>query len=461
MTTISLYRAPAIVALTIAVLAVLGSAPVSASGSVAPIAPAASYLPGEVIVGYSASGPARAIDARASRAAQVPHEQVVRLPAGTSVWSAIARLRRQRGIAYAVPDYIAHIAGLFIPNDRGRDGRRAGWEGVQWNFLAPAGVNAPEAWTNLIADHRPGGRGVVVAILDTGVAYRNWHGFRRSPDFGGTRFVAPYDLIARNRYPVDREGHGTFITGTVAEATNNRLDLTGLAYGAGIMPVRVLNQKGEGDAQTITNGIYYAVNHGAQVINLSLEFDPSVTASSIPGVIRALAFAHQRGVTVVAAAGNDGQMRIAYPARAPGVISVGASTADRCLADYSDAGPSLDLVAPGGGQDAPIAGELNCQPGRRLPDISQLTFLGPAHPGRFLLPTGWYGTSMAAAHVAAAAALVIASGVIGPQPTPDQVLARLEQTARPLGGPAPNLYYGYGLLDAGAATAPAVPPAGG
>jgi serine protease len=464
MTSISPYRAFAIVALTIALLVALGAGPVSASDSVAPAAPGPSYVPGEVIVGYSASAPARAIDAQASRADQPPDERVIRLPAGMSVWRAIARLRQERGVAFAVPDYVAHIAGLFIPNDRGRNGHRAGWEAVQWNFLAAAGVNAPEAWANLIADHRPGGRGVVVAILDTGVAYRNWQGFRRSPDFGGTRFVAPYDFIARDRYPVDREGHGTFIAGTIAEATNNRLDLTGLAYGARIMPVRVLDQKGEGDAQTIAKGIYYAVNHGAQVINLSLEFDTSVMAASIPGVIHALAFAHQRGVTVVAAAGNDGQMRIAYPARAPSVISVGASTADRCLADYSDAGPSLDLVAPGGGQDAPIAGDPNCQPGRRIPDISQVTFSGSAHPDRFFLPTGWYGTSMAAAHVAAAAALVIASGVIGPQPTPDQILTRLEQTARPLGGSAPNSYYGYGLIDAGAATAPAVPvgsPGGG
>jgi serine protease len=460
MTSIPLFRASAFVTLTIALLAVLGSRPVGASGRGLPTAPAPSYVPGEVIVGYSASGAAQALAARASRSGQVPDEQVVRLPAGTSVWSAIARLRHEPGVAFAAPDYVAHVAGLFIPNDRGRDGHRAGWEAVQWNFLASAGVNAPQAWSNLIADHRPGGRGVVVAILDTGVAYRNWNGFQRSPDFAGTRFVAPYDFIAHNRYPLDRNGHGTFIAGTVAEATNNRLGLTGLAYGAKIMPVRVLDQQGLGDAATIAKGIYYAVKHGAEVINLSLEFPPQYGASAIPGVIRAISFAHDHGVTVVAAAGNDGEMRVAYPARAPGVISVGASTADRCLAYYSDAGPGLDLVAPGGGEDALITGDPNCQPGRRLPDISQMTFYGPAHPERFFLPTGWFGTSMAAAHVAATAALVIASGVIGPQPTPDQVLARLEQTARPLGGPAPNGYYGYGLLDAGAATA-VIPTSGG
>ena len=156
---------------------------------------------------------------------------------------------------------------------------------MQWNFLPGVGVNAPAAWANLLADHRPGGRGVTVAVLDTGVAYRNWHQFRRSPDFGGTRFVEPYDFVAKNRFPLDREGHGTFVAGTIAESTNNRIGLTGLAYGASIMPVRILNADGTGDAATISRGIRYAATHGAQVINLSLEFSLDVTSSDIPEII--------------------------------------------------------------------------------------------------------------------------------------------------------------------------------
>ena len=97
---------------------------------------------------------------------------------------ALHKLRRQRGVAYAVPNYIAHASGSWIPNDPGRAKLRAGWERLQWNFLPGVGVNAPEAWANLIADHRPGGKGVTVAILDTGVAFRNWKQFRKSPDFG-------------------------------------------------------------------------------------------------------------------------------------------------------------------------------------------------------------------------------------------------------------------------------------
>src|SRR5947209_10879379 len=93
---------------------------------------------------------------------------------------------------------------------------------MQWNFLPLIGVNAPGAWGNLIADHRPGGRGVTIAVLDTGVAYRSWRTFRQEPDLSKTRFVAPYDFVARNRYPLDRDGHGTFVTGVIAESTQRR-----------------------------------------------------------------------------------------------------------------------------------------------------------------------------------------------------------------------------------------------
>lgn len=317
----------------------------------------------------------------------------------------------------------------------------------------------PGAWTNMLAIHRAGGRGAIVAVLDTGVAYRNWHRFRKSPDFVWTHFIDPYDFVAGNRYPLDREGHGTFVTGTIAESTNNGFGLTGLAYGASIKPIRVLDQSGWGDAATIAKGIRYAAIHGAQVINLSLEFSPTVTAADIPDIMSAIRFAHQRGVVVVGASGNESSRQIACPPRAPAVISVGATTEDRCLAYYSNDGRRLDLVAPGGGTDATLPGDPNCHPDRlQLPDIYQMTFVNPFSPRRFGYPRGWYGTSMAAPHVSAVAALVIASGVIGRHPSPDQVLARLEVTAQPLGGSKPNRIYGYGLVDAGAATSPTWAP---
>ncbi len=421
---------------------------------------AADYVPGQVVIGYQ-SGPVahvandlvRRMGIRvAATPSPQPSVQVMQLPSGTSVQHAIAALSHKPGIAYVVPNVIAHEVGAFYPNDTGRSRTPHGWEAMQWNFLPAAGVDAPEAWANLIADRRDGGRGVVVAILDTGVAYRNWRQFRESPDFLGTKFVSPYDFVAKNRYPLDREGHGTFVAGTVAETTNNRFGLTGLAYAASIMPVRILGADGSGDAATISRGIRYAVDHHAQVINLSLVFSIDTTPDEIPDIISALHYAHAHGVFVVAAAGNDGADELDYPARASGVVAVGATTRDRCRAAYSNGGQNLALVAPGGGDDMDLP-DPNCHPARNLPNIFQMTLTNPPAWGQFGYPGDFFGTSMASPHVAAAAALVIASGVIGRRPSPAQILTRLEQTARPLGGSKPNRNYGYGLVDAAAATA--------
>jgi serine protease len=401
------------------------------------------YVPGEVVVGYAA----------ASRT------HVLHVTPG-HVRATVARLRRTPGIAFAAPNPIAHASRARasevapLPNDPGIRGYPGGLAALQWNFFGAFGVNALEAWSNL-AGHAPGGRGVRIAVLDTGVAYRTLGRFRRAPDFAGTRFVAPYDFVDRTPYPVDRNGHGTHVAGTIAEATNNGLGVTGLAWGATIMPVRVLDAHGFGDAATIAKGIRYAVRHGAKVVNLSLEFSTSVRRSEIPDITAALRYATGRGAVVVGSSGNEGEARIAYPARTSNVISVGATTDDGCLANFSNDGFGLDLVAPGGGDDADLANDPNCQPGRHGADIYQMTYTDSV--ARFGLPSGFDGTSMAAPHVSAAAALVIASGVLGTQPTPSQVECRLEATAKPLGIPGPNRVYGSGLVDAGAATSVARP----
>jgi serine protease len=491
----------------------------------APATAEAPSAPGRVVVGYAPSD-TPAADAAIAHAAGAadpvevePHTRVLTLGAHASVPRVLTRLNCTRGVAWAVPDYIAHAAvmpgahstpvaaaqlagpatappagtsapasgasatsarasgasatsagasaasatsaaaGEPFPNDPGLAKTPGGWRGLQWNFAGEFGVEAPGAWQNLIADHAPGGRGVVVAVLDTGVAYANRGRFRRSPDFYHYQFVAGWDFVAHNRYPNDRNGHGTDVAGTIAEATNNGKGLTGLAYGVRIMPVRVLNGEGNGDAATIARGVRFAVNHGARVINLSLEFPGGITASDIPELISALRYAHRHRVVVVAAAGNEAHSSAAFPARGPDVIAVGASTEHGCLASYSNFGTGVTLVAPGGGPDANLAGDPNCKP--NLPsgrDVFQVTFLGIS-PRHFGIPGGYEGTSMATPHVAATAALIIASGVLGRHPTPAQILARLTATARPLGGPSDSRLYGAGLLDAAAATAPGGPGA--
>jgi serine protease len=363
----------------------------------------------------------------------------------------LARLRHQKGVAWAVPDYVAHATGIVVPNDPGTSHTAGGWRALQWNFDGPFGVRAPEAWANAGASRSPAGSKVVVAVLDTGVAYANRGAFRRSPDFSKYTFVQGYDFISRTPYANDRNGHGTFVTGTIAEATNNHRGLTGLAYLARIMPVRVLDSAGEGDASVIAEGVRFAVNHGAKVINLSLEFSSDVGAADIPELIDALRYAYKRGVVVVAAAGNEASTSIPYPARAAHVIAVGASTEHGCLANYSNYGRGITLVAPGGGPDASLAGDPDCHP--ELPsgrDVFQMTFAGS--PRVFGFPVGYEGTSMATPHVAATAALIIAERVLGSKPSPSQITARLKSTARKLGGAQDRTLYGAGLLDAGAAT---------
>ncbi len=420
----------------------------------------APYAPRQILVKYASATPsrARAAVARAAGAGEprvtAPYTRLLRLAPGVSVSAALRRLRGRRDIAWAVPDYRARTAGGLIPNDRGAGAAPGDWQQLQWNFVGPFGVNAPQAWANAAAAGAPGGKGVIVAVLDTGVAYATRGRFVRSPDFSRFGFVGGYDFIAHNRFPDDRNGHGTFVAGEIAEATNNHYGLTGLAFAARIMPVRVLDTQGEGEASTIAEGVRYAVKHGARVINLSLEFSSNVTASDIPELIEALRFARRRGVLVVAAAGNEAHTAIAYPARAPNVVAVGATTEHGCLADYSNDGSGLTLVAPGGGADANLPGDRNCHaesPAGR--DVFQVTFTGSS-PRRFGMPTGYEGTSMAAPHVSATAALIIATGVLGRRPSPAALVARLRATARKLGGGGDESLYGAGLVDAAAATAP-------
>jgi serine protease len=340
----------------------------------------------------------------------------------------------------------------LMPDDPGAAGRAGGWADLQWNLSGLNSVEAPTAWDNLIADGHPGGQGVTVAVLDTGIAYADRFVFRRSPDLSAARFVPGYDFVGNDPYPFDLNGHGTHVASTIAEDTNNALGVAGLAYGVRIMPVRVLNRYGAGSATTVARGIRYAVDHGAQVLNLSLSFSYRTTAAQIPQVLRALDYAHAHGTVVVASAGNSGQAVIPYPARWRTVVAVGATTEFGCKAAFSNYGPDLDLVAPGGGADSAIAGDRNCRAGRRGRAIYQLTFRYPAIRSFYL--RGFSGTSMAAPHVTATAALVLASGVLGANPSPDRIVEHLTATTRDLGVPGKDSRYGWGLVNAAAATAP-------
>jgi serine protease len=411
------------------------------------------YVQGEVLVRYE-DGTSAAAAAGVERLTGTETEQI--LPGGTervaiedgdSVRETIAELRRDPRVAYAVPNWRARAAA-FLPNDPGTR--------LQWNLFGPFGINMPEAWELAAARGAPGGRGAVVAVLDSGVAYERFRRFRRAPDLRADSFVRGYDFVDYDRHPNDEHGHGTHVSGTIAQATNNRLATAGIAYGARIMPVRVLDRKGLGDSFTVARAIRYAARRRADVINLSLDFAPEVRAAHIPNVLSAIRYARRRGAVLTASAGNQYGLSVAYPARGPGVIAVGATTSTGCEADYSSAGYDLDLVAPGGGDDAQNRFSRwdrdRCNPDALGEPIFQQTFFNTGWVSRFALRGPKFeGTSMASGHVAAVAALVIATGRLGPDPAPGLVEQHLEATARDVGPPGFDRFYGNGLVDAAAA----------
>jgi serine protease len=447
--------------LTPLLLALMATAALGAPAA----ASAAAVVPGRVIVRYhsDASRTERAVVQErtgtrfATRLPGGSHTLAIR--DGDTVAKTVAELNRHSKVAYAVPDYVVHAAG-FVPNDPGRGDTPGGWEKLQWNFAGDWGVNALEAWDLARAAGAPGGRGAVVAVIDSGVAYENRGPFRRAPDLYASRFTrARYDWVDHDRHPDDEESHGTHVTGTIAQKTNNAHGVTGLAYGVKIMPLRVLDSEGNGDGADIARAIRYAVRHGADVINMSVEFDTSLRAGDIPEVIAALHYARRKSVTMVAASGNEGLSKVAYPARDDAVISVGATTFNGCLADYSNAGRGLDIVAPGGGQDATFASNprdrANCDPAGADHHIVQETLWGDVSHFRLV---GFEGTSFATPHVTAAAALLIATRRLGSHPSPARVKQRLLDTAVDLGADGRDSHYGAGLLNIGAALAPDATP---
>ena len=299
----------------------------------------------------------------------------------------------------------------FVPNDP--------YYGYQWHLDQ---IQMPSAW------NRNRGAGVVVAVIDTGVAYRDEAGWNRAPDLADTAIVPGYDFVHNDSEPDDEHGHGTHVAGTIAQSTNNGVGVAGVAPEAAIMPLKVLDANGSGGWGAIASAIRYAADNGADVINMSLGGGMSSRA-----VQRAIDHAHENGVLVVAAAGNSARGRVEYPARHDHVVAVGAVRYDRDLSFYSNYGTGLDIVAPGG--DLRVD-----QNDDGMPDgVLQNTLVG-GNPNRFDY-LAWQGTSMASPHAAGVGALIYSAGVRDP----DTVEQMMKQSAEDLGDAH---RFGSGLVQA-------------
>ena len=288
----------------------------------------------------------------------------------------------------------------------------------QWHLRQ---IGMPAAWK------QGNGKGAVVAVIDTGVT--------KVGDLADTKFVAGYNFVSNSANAADDHGHGTHVAGTIAESTNNRLGVAGVAYGAAIMPLKVLSAQGSGSMGGISQAIRWAADHGANVINMSLG-----GGRSMAPMAKAIKYAHDKGVVVVAAAGNDGHGRVSYPARYPNVIAVAATQQDEATTFYSNWGPEVDLAAPGGNTRGNAQGGVlqhTIVPG----DIKRTDYL-------------WFmGTSMAAPHVAGVAALVVGAGVKKPAAVEEILLSTARKPAGrdAAAGARIDDHYGAGIVDAAAA----------
>lgn len=307
----------------------------------------------------------------------------------------------KKNTEYIEPNYLYQASA--VPNDPQYN--------LQWNFRD---LNIEQAWDETK------GAGVTVAVIDTGVTV--------VPDLKSTKFVPGYDFVKNKDDASDDHGHGTHVAGTIAQSTNNGYGVAGIAYEASIMPLKVLGNSGGGTVADIAEAIKFAADNGADVINLSLG---GSGASSI--MEEAISYAHNKGVVIVAAAGNEGRNAAAYPARYPDVISVSATIPGGEKAAYSNFGAGVDIAAPGGSAEGQgdsgkiIQNTINPQTGETI-------FIG------------FPGTSMAAPHVAGVAALIKSTGV----DTPDEIRDILLQSARKVGEDHLN-HFGSGHLDANAA----------
>ena len=345
-----------------------------------------------------------------SRYSAPPGDQwVAEVPAdGETIEDAYVRLSKSPGVKDVAFNYRYEAHGF--PNDPLYES--------QWHL---ARINATAAWD------RGYGTGVTVAVLDSGVA-------AGGEDLACHEYVDPYSAITDESglsSVIDDNGHGTHVTGTIAQCTNNGIGTAGVAPGVTIMPVKVMDGDAESTTQTLYRGMIWAIDHEADVVNLSLGMDclDPWPVCSDPVIEYLLDRALEAGILVVASSGNDGSAHASSPANYSATIAVGGTRITDERAGYSAYGPALDVMAPGGS---------------RYDGILQETFDSYGVWDYY----EWNGTSMAAPQVTGIVALMKS---VNPAATADHLRDVLTATAEDLGEPGWDEMTGYGMVDAAAA----------
>ncbi len=359
--------------------------------------------------------------------------QLLRVPEGRE-WEAINQLLQNPAIAFAVPNWMVQAADLentkaeqpqteipFSVNDPLYAER-------QWYLQR---VNASRAWSLSYASDGFSGKltTVRVAIVDSGIDMDH-------PEFKGHILDGYNYLTSGATKPIDDYGHGTHVAGLIGATLNNSVGIASLGIKVEFVPYKVLDRFGSGSIANVAKAIRAAADNKAKIINLSLEVNGCTGIN--PGVVleSAIKYAYSKGVLLIAAAGNSGCSSVAFPAAYPEVMAVAATNYNDYRASYSNMGAQVAIAAPGGESSIPM---LSTWPGGVYCNDIQAK-----------LPQSGYctsaGTSMAAAVVSGAAALVMS---VRPAMTADQVRQLLLSTAAPLNEDATRV--GSGRLDIDAA----------
>jgi serine protease len=395
------------------------------------------YVPGELVVDFRDDEPADRIAALAKQLGvhfsavsdETAVDKIYTVDTGDA--GVLAALRSNPDVEaadfellYSIPEDVMAAEEEGLPAQQEIDPSHKDFPNdpkykYQWHLDQ---VHAKQAWKT------SQGEGVIVAVVDTGVA--------KVPDLAQTELVPGFNFVTNTSDATDDHGHGTHVAGTIAQSTHNGIGVAGVAFKAKIMPIKVLSARGSGSVSGIAEGIRWAADHGAKVINMSLG---GPMASSV--LSKAVKYAHDKGVVVVCAAGNDGRGKVSYPAAYPHAIAVAATQFDETTTFYSNWGKEIDVAAPGGNT------RIDQNNDGMMDGVLQNTVVpGNTSQNDYLL---FMGTSMASPHVAGVAALVVGAGVTNP----DKVEQILKETARQPKTKQKDSAnrYGAGIVDAAAA----------